>query len=313
MSKSNLLVVGSDGFLGSNVLRKVENDNSLNVSTISGKNYLDVTDKDLFFKYMHNNSFDYVINCTAFVGGISFGYDYPADLLEINTVLANNLYRACMETDVKLLVNPISNCAYPGSITYYQEDKFLDGPPHKSVFNYALAKRHMVALGDSYKSQHNFSSANVVLSNMYGPNDHFDESRSHALGALVKKICDAKENSVNEVEIWGTGKPIREWLFVEDGAESLIKSLNLEGDSFFFNVGVGKGISIEMMAKKIATFSEWDGKFIYNTDKPDGVLEKTVDGSKGSQLLDWDPSISLDDGIKLTVDWYLKYGKQERH
>tara|TARA_B100000029_G_C17609432_1_gene968897 strand:+ start:9851 stop:10786 length:936 start_codon:yes stop_codon:yes gene_type:complete len=311
MKKSKILIVGSNGFLGSTVLKKMNENKNFIVSHIGGKENLDVKNLKPLISFFDEKKFDYVINCSAFVGGISFGYEYPVELLEINTTLANNLYRASYETNVKLLVNPISNCAYPSNINYYEEDKFWEGPPHESVFNYGLSKRFFVGLGDSYNEQYNFSSANVVLSNMYGPNDHFDESRSHALGALVKKICDAKINNQKNVEVWGTGKPIREWLYVEDGADSLIKSLELSNDHFFFNVGIGKGISIKELAEKIAQYAKWEGELTYNTDKPDGVMEKTVNGNKGEKLLGWKPPTSLDIGIKLTVDWYLEYGTKK--
>ena len=313
MTDKNILVLGSSGFLGKNVVKKLNFIDNTSFVEIKGKSDLDITNFQDLSLFLKNRSFNYVINCSAFVGGISFGYKFPADLLSINTQIANNLYRACLESGVDFLVNPISNCAYPESVTYYQEENFWSGPPHESVFNYALSKRHMVALGESYFNQHGFSSANVVLSNMYGPYDHFDESRSHALGALVKKICDAKKNKFPEVELWGTGKPIREWLYVADGAEALISSLGLQSNSYFFNIGEGKGLSITELAKKIASFAKWDGKFIYNENMPDGVMEKTVDGSKGSKILNWKPSVSLDEGIKKTVDWYLEYGKQQRH
>ena len=311
MEKNKLLVVGTNGFLGNSVKNIIEKENIFELYEITGKDQLDLRNYDKVYSYFKDNNFNFVINCSAFVGGIAFGYDFPAELLEINTTFANNLYRASMQSGVNLLVNPISNCAYPSNINYYEEEKFWDGAPHESVFNYGLSKRHMVALGESYKNQYNFSSANIVLSNMYGPNDHFDESRSHALGALVKKICDAKRNNLKDVEIWGTGKPIREWLFVEDGANALIKALKLTEDSFFFNIGVGKGISIKELAEIIAFHADWDGSFIYNTNKPDGVLEKTVNGKVGEELLDWKPSVSLDTGIKLTVEWYFNNGKKE--
>ena len=311
MQKDKVLVVGSSGFLGNTVVEKLKSNDNYTTEVIAGKQDLDIRDYDALLEFLKKNSFDYVVNCSAFVGGIAFGYEFPAQLLEINTTLANNLYKSCLESGVTLLVNPISNCAYPENINYYEENKFWDGPPHESVFNYGLSKRHMVALGKSYKQQYNFSSVNVVLSNMYGPNDHFNESRSHALGALVKKICDAKNNQIKEVEIWGTGNPIREWLFVEDGAEAMIKSLKLSDNDFFFNVGVGKGITIKDLAQKIAHFAEWEGKFVYNKEKPDGVMEKTVNGIHGDKLLDWKPSVSLDTGIKLTVDWYFKNGTKK--
>ena len=131
-----------------------------------------------------------------------------------------------------------------------------------------------VDLGSSFFKEYNFSSANIILSNMYGPEDHFDVERSHALGALVKKISDAKMNNINSVEIWGTGKPIREWLYVQDGANALVKSLNLNSGHHFFNVGVKKGISIIDLANIIMKQVGWEGEFSFNTEKPDGVLEK---------------------------------------
>ena len=145
---------------------------------------------------------------------------------------------------------------------------------------------------------------------MYGPEDHFDIERSHALGALVKKICDAKINNIQKVEIWGSGKPIREWLYVQDGANALIKSLDLEKGHHFFNVGVQKGIAIIDLANTIKKIVNWDGEFFYNADKPDGVYEKKVDGSKGESKLNWMPDIDLEYGIEKTVEWYMvNYGK----
>lgn len=313
MENERILIIGSEGFLGKNVVKILSSMNYKNFFEIKGKKDLDITNYLGLKKFLKSNKVDYVINCSAFVGGISFGYDFPAELLELNTNFANNIYRACYENKIKLLINPISNCAYPEKITNYKEENFWDGPPHESVFNYGLAKRHTVALGDSYFKQYGFSSANVVLSNMYGPDDHFDDSRSHALGALVKKICDAKINNKDNIEIWGTGKPIREWLFVSDGARALIGSLNLKNNNYFFNIGVGKGISISDLASKIALSAQWEGKFIYNKNMPDGVLEKTVDGTLGSKLINWQPSVSLDEGIKITVDWYIENARQKSH
>ena len=219
--------------------------------------------------------------------------------------MALNLYEISRKNDVGILINPISNCAYPGHLTTYVESQFFDGPPHESVYNYGIAKRLSVDLGNGYFEQYKFSSANVVLSNMYGPEDHFDIERSHALGALVKKICDAKINNIQKVEIWGSGKPIREWLYVQDGANALIKSLDLEKGHHFFNVGVQKGISIIDLANTIKKIVNWDGEFFFNADKPDGVYEKKVDGSKGESKLNWMPDIDLEYGIEKTVEWYM--------
>ena len=300
-----VLVVGSKGFLGSWVKKMLLADANHETLEISGKESLDITKIEDLQNFVSKHKPEAIINCAAFVGGISYGYKYPARLLYENSKIALNLYEISRKNDVGILINPISNCAYPGHLTTYVESQFFDGPPHESVYNYGIAKRLSVDLGNGYFEQYKFSSANVVLSNMYGPEDHFDIERSHALGALVKKICDAKINNIQKVEIWGSGKPIREWLYVQDGANALIKSLDLEKGHHFFNVGVQKGISIIDLANTIKKIVNWDGEFFYNADKPDGVYEKKVDGSKGESKLNWMPDIDLEYGIEKTVEWYM--------
>ena len=144
---------------------------------------------------------------------------------------------------------------------------------------------------------------------MYGPLDHFEVERSHALGALIMKVFNAKKNNYNFIDVWGTGKPIREWLYVEDGAKALVKALNLDPGHHFFNVGSGIGHSVIDIAKKIAKEFEWDGEFKLDRTKPDGVPEKKVDPNLGEKILGWLPEVSIDEGIKLTVEWFIENEK----
>ena len=304
VESKNLLVLGANGFLGKNLVSKLSKTSNYDVYRLNGKNDLDLTKDNLFSDYLSKNKIDYIINCAAFVGGIAYGYDFPAELLMKNTIMASNIYKSAHENDIKLLVNPISNCAYPKNQNLYEEKHFWDGAPHESVFEYGFSKKYFVALGNAYFKEYGFASANIVLSNMYGPHDHFEEKKSHALGALIKKIYDAKLNNSKYVEIWGTGKPVREWLYVEDGADSLIKSLNLKENHYFFNIGVNKGISIFEMAKIIAKCIDWDGEFTFDTSRPDGAEEKRVLGKFSKENLNWSPKISLENGIRSTVEWY---------
>ncbi len=300
-----VLIIGSGGFLGGWVKKLIRTQNNYEFIEINGKKDLDITninDLDIFFQ---KNKPEAVINCAAFVGGIAYGYKYSATMLSENSKMALNLYDICNKYNIKTLVNPISNCAYPGHLTTYREEDFFNGPPHESVYNYATSKRLSVNLGSSYFKQYGFTSSSVVLSNMYGPEDHFDIERSHALGALIKKICDAKVKDINSVEIWGTGNPIREWLYVEDGANALLKSLELNNGHYLFNIGIQKGISILDLANTIKTIVNWNGEFQFNTERPDGVLEKKVDGKQGAELLNWKPDFELRNGIEKTVEWYL--------
>ena len=302
---SRLLVLGTNGFVGKHVRLILEKE-GIEYFEIEGKNQVNLLNQDEIDVFLNKNEIEKIINCSAFVGGISYGYKFPVEMLVSNTQMTINLYNAASNNQVKHIINPISNCAYPGNIEVYREEDFWKGPPHSSVFYYGLSRRNIVAISNSFNEQYGIESSNVVLSNMYGPKDHFDIERSHALGALVKKICDAKINEDGEVEIWGTGNPVREWLYVNDGAQALIKSLDLEEPHKLFNVGINEGISIKDLSKSISLIAGWDGQFTFNTSKPDGVKTKTVDGSLGEELLKWAPEVDIETGIKTTVDWYME-------
>lgn len=304
MSK-NILLIGSQGFLGSHV-KNLLDQNHENYQEIKNKKDVDIRNLEEFDKFVMQNEFKSIINCSAFVGGIAFGYKYQADLLQINSLMAVNIYEMAKKYKIEKVINPISNCVYPGHLELYEEKNFWNGPPHESVFNYGLSKRLMVGLGESFYQQYGITTSNVIMSNMYGPHDHFEEERSHALGAIIKKVSDAKKSQSKSIEIWGTGKPIREWLYVEDGAKALVNSLNLNDGSYLFNVGINKGSSINEISDMISHAFNWDGNFVYDSSKPDGVMKKTVNGDYGKRLLDWAPEVKLNDGIKKTVDWYIK-------
>ena len=304
MSK-NILLIGSQGFLGSHV-KNLLDQNHVNYQEIKNKKDVDIRNLEELENFVTQNEFNSIINCSAFVGGIAFGYKYQADLLQINSLMAVNIYEIAKKYKIEKVINPISNCVYPGHLELYEEKNFWNGPPHESVFNYGLSKRLMVGLGESFYQQYGITTSNVIMSNMYGPHDHFEEERSHALGAIIKKVSNAKKSNSKSIEIWGTGKPVREWLYVEDGAKALVKSLNLNDGSYLFNVGINKGSSINEISDMISHAFNWNGNFVYDSSKPDGVMKKTVNGDYGKRLLDWAPEVKLNDGIKKTVDWYIK-------
>lgn len=302
------LIIGASGFVGKNVVKYLKSLNldSDQINTINGKDDIDLTNYESLNSRIKEVKPTKVINCASFVGGIAYGYKFPAKILHQNSSIVLNLYKSCEENKILMLINPISNCAYPGDLSFYEEQSFWNGKPHESVFDYALTRRLIVALGNSYYKEYGFSSTNVVLSNMYGPGDHFDEERSHALGALINKIYNAKKNNLNSIEIWGSGDPIREWLYVKDGAMALVKATQLSSGNHFFNIGVNKGISVTDLAIKIANAFSWKGEFIYDLSKPDGAKEKRVNGKIGSEMLNWTPQTTLDAGLQETVEWYLE-------
>jgi len=305
MKTKTLLILGSDGFLGSNLKSLIQKENKYEILEV--KNSVDLNllhYKDLLMKFK-DIKIDYIINCAAFVGGVSYGYKYQARLLEENTQLAINICKFANEKNVENLVNPISNCVYPENVTEYKEEDLFSGKPHESVMYYAYSKRFLINLCESYFKQFELNSANVIMSNMFGPNDHFEENRSHALGALIKKVCDAKLKKNTSIEVWGDGTQVREWLYVEDGAKALINALDLKGFNYF-NVGVNKGISINELVEEIQNAINYEVSIDYNLTKPAGVSKKTLNGSNGSQILKWEPEWSLSKGINETTKWYLE-------
>jgi len=248
-----------------------------------------------------------LIHCAAHVGGIQFGLTRAAELFHHNLAMTLALYEAAVAVGVQRIVNPISNCAYPGAATLFKEEGFWDGPLHESVLAYGFARKASYVGAWAYRQQHGLDVLNLILSNMYGPGDHFEPERSHALGALVHRIHQARQADAPEVSIWGSGTPVREWLHVDDGAEALVRGLDAQPTDQPVNIGVAQGISIIDMARLIANELGYRGRLVTDPSKPDGAAYKTVDGSRGEALLGWRPQREFRAGVRETIAWYLAH------
>jgi GDP-L-fucose synthase len=300
-----ILVTGATGFLGKRVC-KVLDKKGVEYKKTSLSLGVDLRDTKQTFELFEEVKPDYVLNCAAFVGGIQFGYKHPAELFKNNLEMTTNLLEACHKYNVKRLVNPISNCAYPAKATLFKEEEFWEGPLHESVMVYGFVRKAFWIGSWAYTKQYGMDIINIILSNMYGPEDHFEEERSHALGALIMKFVKAKENNDPYVTVWGTGTPVREWLHVDDGAEAMVRSLDIEKHVGPINVGVASGVSIIEMAELIKKYVGYNGEIRLDPTKPDGALYKTVEGSLGERLMGWKPSTNFEEGVRDTIEWYLK-------
>lgn len=302
-----ILVTGCTGFLGKRVCRQLES-KAIPYLGISSQNGPDLRDRQATLSFFSKKRPSHIINCAAFVGGIQFGYKHPAELFHNNLQMTLNLLEGAHLSQVKRIVNPISNCSYPGRATFFKEDEFWDGPLHESVMVYGFARKASWVGAWAYAKQYGLDVINLILSNMYGPEDHFEEERSHALGALIMKIVRAKQTSQKHVIVWGSGKPVREWLHVDDGAEAMVRALQVAQCFDPINIGVGKGISIWDMAILIKDLVEYEGELILDPTKPDGASFKTVDGSRGLKHFGWVPQRDFKQGVADTINWYLEYG-----
>lgn len=302
-----IVVTGATGFLGKRVCRLLDKKGiSYTATSLSGG--LDLRDRDATLRYFEATRPQYILNCAAFVGGIQFGYKHPVELFHNNLHMALNLLVAAHAWGVRRVVNPISNCAYPGAASVFREEEFWDGPLHESVMVYGFVRKASWVGSWAYAKQHGLDVINLILSNMYGPEDHFEEERSHALGALIMKIVRAKREGRPEVVIWGSGTPVREWLHVDDGAEAMVRAMDVAPCVDPINIGVQKGISILAMAELIRDLAGYEGELVLDPSKPDGAAHKTVDGSRGKLHFGWEPERDFRAGIADAIQWYMEHG-----
>lgn len=299
-----ILVTGATGFLGKRICKKLSQLN-MQYEKTSLSLGVDLRDEKQIFRLFEKVKPEYILHCASYVGGIQFGLKHQGELYRNNTLMSVNLFEACKEFKIKRLINPISNCAYPGDATLFKEDEFWNGPLHDSVLVYGMVRKMSYIGAIAYQRQYNVNTINLILSNMYGPDDHFEAERSHALGALIMKFVDAKNNNKPEVCVWGTGKPVREWLHVDDGATAMIKAMNINDYIDPINIGIAKGISIKDMAELIKNLVGYKGNLIFDPTKLDGAPYKTVDGTLGKKLMGWKPEIDFEEGVKDTINWYI--------
>lgn len=298
-----VFVPGGNGFLGQSIIKKLKEKN-INYVSLSKRDGIDFCDFERTKALFKKEKFDIVINCAALIGGIQFIQKHSGEIYYKNTIIATNLMEAARLGGVKIFINPISSCTYPGHLTEFKENEWWDGIIHESVMAFGFARKMSWVQSWTYHKEYNFKTTNLILSNMYGPGDYFDLVRSHALGALIYKFVEAKEKNLPKVIVWGDGTPIREWLYVEDAADICVKALNMEPILGPVNIGIGKGISILDLAKLIKDAVGYEGEIELDPSKPNGAACKIMNVEKMEQIFKWSPHTDLKTGIKNTVKWY---------
>lgn len=320
LMRNKIIVTGGFGFLGTHTVNTLSQAfGSDHVLPFSRRSNLDLFNEETSIAFLKKFKPDTVIHCAAHVGGIAYNRRYPIEVFYDNTRISLTIARACYEARVNTLINIMPNCTYPGELDAYEEHKWWDGEIHESVLTYGLPRKMLwgACFAFCQKDPH-FKPVHLIFPNMYGPGDHFDSTRSHALGALVSKIVNAKRNGKRTVEIWGTGKPVREWLYVKDGATAILKTLE-NIDKFepneIMNIGVAKGISVLELALMIKEIVGWDGEFILQPDRPDGAMKKVIVARKMKTKLRWEPQTDFKKSLQETVLWYnekLKRSNKKR-
>lgn len=298
-----IVVTGGAGFLGSHIVERFRAAGA--DPFVPRKKEYDLTRFEDALRCLQHAQPKVVIHGAANYGGIGYNQLYPGTIFYENLVMGANVMEAARQCKVDKFVAIGTACSYPGYLEgELREENLWDGPPHETVINYGLTKKMMAIQGWAYKRQFGFRSVHLILTNLYGPRDSFHPDRSHVVSALIRKLVEAKMGAQTEVEVWGTGKPIREFLYVEDCADAILRAAESYDDTMPLNIGTGRGTSVSGLVTLIQELTGFKGELRWNTSKPDGQMKKVLDVTRMSHALKWAPPTDLRAGLHKTIQWY---------
>ena len=304
-----IYIAGINGMVGSaiDLEARMQGHATLGKSSVE----LDLTDRLAVFKEMETLKPEVLIIAAAKVGGIGANSSMPVDFLSTNLQIQTNLLDAAHSALVKQVLFLGSSCIYPKFAQQpIKESDLLTGELEPTNEPYAIAKIAGLKLVEAYRRQYGHHWISAMPTNLYGPRDNFNLETAHVLPALIHRFHQAKANGINQVEIWGDGTPLREFLYVEDLARACMTLLSKFDDPMAINIGSGQEISIRNLASLISSVVGFSGEIHFNTDRPNGTPRKLLDSNRISEL-GWKTQVGLEDGISSTYDWFLKNVKEE--
>lgn len=302
--KKKIWIAGHKGMVGSSLVR-IFKKSKYKILTVD-KSKVDLRNQIKVENWIKKNKPHIIVIAAAKVGGIKHNATFPANFIYDNLAISSNIINAAFKYKVNKLINLGSACIYPKLCKQpIKEDYLLTGELEKTNEAYAVAKISALKMCEYYNKQYKTKYLSLQPTNLYGYNDNFNLKSSHVLPALIRKFHEAKINNKNFVEIWGTGKATREFMFVDDLAEAIKFLIQKKVKYNVINVGSGEEISIKKLAKKIQTIIGYKGKIIFNKNYPDGTPRRIV-SSKRINKLGWKAKIRLNDGIKMTYNYFLK-------
>ncbi len=302
--KNRVAILGGTGFAGRNVRNELEGA-GMTVGVFSRTTGCDLLDLATAWAKLDAFRPTHIVNCAAHVGSVNYVSDFSADVVDQNMRMLLNIYKIAEQMRETVVINPIANCAYPGVLDTYEEASFWDGPIHPSVLSYGSTRRMIDVLSKCYHAQYGVRSANIIVPNMYGPFDSTNPNKTHALNALVIKFVKAVKANQEEVEVWGTGKPIREWLYVKDFAR-IVRDLvgSRGGINPPFNIAQNHGLSVDELVTLIKTKLDYKGRIVKNTKYPDGSPKKVMSNQVFRQRYPDFQFTSFAQGLEETIEYY---------
>jgi GDP-L-fucose synthase len=294
-------VTGGGGFLGTAVMRDLE-DLGADARVVRSRDH-DLRDPEACREAV--DGAEVVVHLAARVGGIGFNRRNPAPLVYDNMMMTGNVFEQCRQAGVSKLVSACTVCAYPKFTPVpFSEDSLWDGYPEESNAPYGTAKKMMLVLSDAYRRQYDFDSAVPVVANLYGPHDHFSLEDSHVIPAMIRKFVEADERGDEQVTLWGSGNPSREFLYVDDAARGLLLAAERLETSEAVNLGTGTETKIRYLAETIQRLAGYDGELVWDTSKPDGQPTRYLDVTRARELMGFEAEIPLEEGLHRTIEWF---------
>jgi len=302
---SRILVAGANGLVGTGLVRKLESEGYLNI--IKGtRNQVDFSNQREVENYFEVKKPEYVFLAAAKVGGIGFNKEFPADFAYVNSMIQSNIIHNSYKSGVKKLLFLGSACIYPKMAPVpIKEEYLMTGPLEETNIAYAVTKINGYIMCKKYTEQYGMETVSVMPNNLYGIYDNFNISQCHVIPSFINKFVNARDNNLSEVVCYGDGTPTREFLFSDDLADGLVFLMNNYNDPGIINIGPHREVSIKDLSELVSDLVGYKGKIVWDTSKPNGTPRRALDTSKMDEL-GWKSSISLEDGLKITIDWFLK-------
>lgn len=305
LSNKRVLVTGGGGFLGQRLVARLEEQGAVPL-VVRATDY-DLTDPNAVTRCLSFFRPDLVLHAAAVVGGIGANRANPGRFFYENAVMGLHLIHEAMRTGVEKMLVVGTVCAYPKFTPVpFREENIWNGFPEETNAPYGVAKKMLLVQSQAYREQYGFNCTYLIPTNLYGPRDNFDLETSHVIPAMIRKFVEAKESSEAEVVLWGTGSASREFLYVDDAADGLIRGLERYDGGDPINLGSNQEISIHDLAIMIGSLVGFDGEIIWDKTKPDGQPRRAIDGSRAFERLDWKPKVSFEDGLTRTIEWFAR-------